>query len=305
MTTTALDVDAIVVSWNSATHLGDALASLPVGARTIVVDNGSGDDSVAVARRHGATVVEAHRNLGFPAAVNLGLARATAEFVLLLNPDVVLAHGTVERCLEVLRGDPSIGAVGADTRLPNGHPEPAAARRDRTAAQIALESLGLVHLSRRFDRQMVHIRTADCDVDAVNGAFLLLRADLLRDLGGLDESAFMYLEDMDLCRRIRDRGLRVRFVAGATATHTGGASTARGDTAAQARAYLHRIDADVEFLRRYGRSWEPTVAAMAYAVRALVGLLVAGWRTDRRTRYAAALPFALRQTRRRTPAPPV
>ena len=76
---------------------------------------------------------------------------------------------------------------------------------------------------------MIRDRGQDRDVDAVNGAFMLLRTDLLRSLGGLDESVFMYLEDADLCRRVRDARLRVRFVAGAPAVHGGGTSTARGD----------------------------------------------------------------------------
>jgi hypothetical protein len=299
------DVDAIVVSWNSAPHLGAALAALPPSVRAVVVDNGSADSSVDVARAHGADVVEIGRNIGFSAAVNVGLGHVTAPFTLLLNPDIVVGAGTVERCVEVLRSDDTIGIVGCDTRTPGGEAEPAAARRDRTAAQIVVESLGLVHVTRRFDLQMVHDRDHDRDVDAVNGAFMLLRSDVLRDLGGLDESVFMYLEDMDLCRRVRDRGLRVRFVAGAPAVHEGGASTARGDDAARGRAYLHRIDADVEFLRRHGRSWEPAVAALAYALRSVLGLVVATIRPGLRSRYRAALPFALRQLRGRTPAPPV
>lgn len=297
------DLDVIVVTWNSAPHMGATLTALPSWARAIVVDNASADGSVEVARAHGAHVIEMGRNAGFPGAVNAGLAEVTAPATLLLNPDIAVAPGAIERCLEVLRSDPSIGLVGPATTTPEGRPEPAAARHDRRAWHILIESLGLVHLDRRFDRQMVHDRSADQDVDAVNGAFMLIRTDLLRSLDGLDETVFMYLEDADLCRRVRDLGLRVRFVADAHAVHEGGASTSQGSSDAQVRAYLHRIDADVEFVRRYGFHGETVLAVGAFVLRAIVGLAVSMLRPARRPRYRAALRYSLRQLRgRQAPA---
>jgi len=299
------DVDAIVVSWNSEPHLGATLEALPAWVRPIVVDNASADRSTEVARDHGALVLAQTENLGFPVAVNRGLAVVTAPFVLLLNPELVIRSPALEKCLQELQGDPSIGLVGPATMTAGSAPEPAAARRDRTALQILIESLGFVHLSRRFDVQMIHDRHATIDVDAVNGACMLLRTDLLRSLGGLDESVFMYLEDMDLCRRVREAGYRVRFVADAPAQHTTGASTNRGDAAQRDRAYLHRIDADLEFLRRYGRRGEAGLAVTAFVLRALVGRLVGLVRRGRASRYRLALPYAVAQWRGRQAPPPV
>ncbi len=293
------DLDVIVVSWNSAAHLAATLGALPDWARVVVVDNASSDSSAALARSHGAQVVEMGRNAGFPSAVNAGLRQVHAPVVLLLNPDLVVSPSAVERCLDVLTGDPTIGMVGPATTTPDGHPEPAAARRDRRAWHILIESLGLVHLDRRCDRQMIHDRRNDQDVDAINGAFMLMRTNLLRELGGLDETVFMYLEDADLCRRVRDAGYRVRFVADAHAVHEGGASTAAGSPDAQVWAYLHRIDADVEFIRRYGRRGEVVLAIGAFVLRAAIGLAVSLVRPGRRARYRAALWFSLRQLRGR------
>lgn len=270
-----------------------------------MVDNGSADDSVAIARAHGAEVIEVGHNVGFPVAVNRALRHVTADATLLLNPDLVVGRGTVERCLTELRSAPDIGIVGPATVTPEGRPEPPAARHDRRAWHIVVESLGLVHLDRRFDRQMIHDRRASQDVEAVNGAFMLIRTDLLERLGGLDESVFMYLEDIDLCRRARDAGFRVRFVADASAVHEGGASTARGDQAAQARAYLHRIDADLEFLRRHGRRGEAGLAVVAFLARAVIGLAISVVRPARRERYLRALTYTLAQVPGRRPAPEV
>ncbi|HEV2087102.1 MAG TPA: glycosyltransferase family 2 protein [Cryptosporangiaceae bacterium] len=295
----------MIVTWNSAPDLPGCLAALPASVRPIVVDNGSQDDVVAVAERAGAEVVALGANRGFPAAVNVGLERVTSDVTLLVNPDLRVEAGAVERCLEVLLGDPSIGVVGPNTVGLDGRPEPPAARRDRRALYILLESLGLTRLHPWFDPQTIRDRSVDRDVDAVNGAFMLTHTELLRSLGGLDETVFMYLEDGDLCRRMRDAGYRVRFVASAKAVHAGGASTARGDPGAQARAYLHRIDADIEFVRRYGGPGQAGLALAAFLLRSLVGLVVSTWRTDRRLRYATALRWTWSQRRGRTSPPAV
>jgi GT2 family glycosyltransferase len=298
-------VDVIIVTWNSAPDLPACLRALPAFARPIVVDNGSSDDSVEVAQRAGATVISIGHNLGFAAAVNIGLHTVTAPLTLLMNPDVVVGLGAIERCRDVLLTDPTIGLVGPNTRQPDGTPEPPAARRDRRASYIVWESLGLTHLHPVFDRQTIRARGADRDVDAVNGAFMLLRTELLRSLKGLDETVFMYLEDSDLCRRVRDAGYRVRFVASAHVVHAFGTSTGRGDEAAQARAYLHRLDADIEFMRRYEPRPSAGIALWALMVRSLLGLVVSQWKPGRRLRYRMAFAWTVRQLRGRQPPPAV
>ena len=298
-------VDAVIVTWNSAPDLPACLAALPAIVRPIVVDNGSEDSSLDTARQAGATVLALGENRGFPAAVNAGLELVTSDVTLLLNPDVVVGEGAVERCCEVLLGDRSIGLVGPNTLRSDGRPEPPAARRDRSAVHILLESLGLTRLHPWFDRQTIGDRSTDRDVDAVNGAFMLIRTELLRQLGGLDEAVFMYLEDGDLCRRVRDAGFRVRFVAGASAVHAGAASSSRADLERQARAYVHRLDADIEFLRRYGRPGEAGLAVGAFLLRCVIGLFVSTWMKDRRMRYATALRWTWSQRRGRRPPPAV
>src|SRR5207253_10614847 len=83
-------VDAVIVSWSSAPDLASCIAALPADVHPIVVDNGSADDSIGVAEEAGATVIALGENRGFPAAVNAGLKRVTADLTLILNPDVVV-----------------------------------------------------------------------------------------------------------------------------------------------------------------------------------------------------------------------
>ena len=298
-------VDALIVTWNSGPDLPACLAALRPFVRPIVVDNGSADDGVAIARAAGLDVIALGENRGFPAAVNVGPRAGDQRLHAAPQPGRGGGRGRGRALPRRPGRDASIGLVGPNTVNSDGRPEPPAARRDRRARHILLESLALTRLHPWFDRQTIRDRSVDRDVDAVNGAFMLVRTELFRALGGLDESVFMYLEDADLCRRVRDAGYRVRFVAGASAVHAGATSTSRGDTDAQARAYLHRLDADIEFLRRYGRRGEAGLGVAAFLLRAGVGLVASTWMKDRRRRYANALRWTWAQRRGRTQPPAV
>ncbi len=304
----------IIVLWNSALELPDCLRSIAdesasVPTQVICVDNGSEDESAAIAREHGAEVIEMGANRGFPAAVNAGLARARCPFVVLLNPDVELHAGTLTRCLEELTSDPGLGMVGCNLRRVDGTPDWAAARRFRSLGSVALETFGLTRLSKRLDFQYFPSwrRDTSRDVDCINGAFMLLSTDLLRAVGGLDETAFMYLEDQELCRQVWSRGLRVRFVADALATHVGGAATERASDHRRTLAYLHRTDADVELIARRHGPAARLVALALFGIRAGLGVGVGVVKGDAalRSKYLTALGWLGRQVRRRTPPPPI
>lgn len=306
-------VSVILVLWNCEQELPQCLRSLGEGTdvpvEVICVDNASEDRSVEVARAHGARVVEMGANVGFPAAVNAGLRHATAPYVLLLNPDVELGRGVLARCLEELVTDPTVGMVGCNLRRVDGSPDLGAARHFRSLPGIALESLGLTRLTMRLDVQYVpdRDRARSHDVDCINGAFMLLRTDLLQQFGGLDETAFMYLEDQELCRRVWKEGLRVRFVADAVAVHVGGASTQRASPERRTLAYLHRTDADVEMIARRSGPGARLVAIVLFALRSLLGVL-AGTVTgnhERQVQYRTTLAWLSRQVPSRTPPPPV
>jgi GT2 family glycosyltransferase len=269
----------------------------------VCVDNGSTDGSADLARAAGWTVLDNAGNRGFPAAVNRALGVARGRCTLLLNPDVRVGPRTIERCLAELGADPTVGVVGADLRRADGEVDDAAARHFRALDHLAAETFGLTRLSKRLNRQYLpeFDRNSTRDVPCVNGAFMMLPTGLLRDLGGLDETVFMYLEDLDLCWRVAQRGLRARFVA-APATHLGGASTNRATEAQRTAAGLHRIDGDVEFVRRRQGEWARRVALLLFGFRAAVNL--AG-PPPRRRRGRATLGWLRRQWRGRVPPPPV
>lgn len=308
------DVSVILVLWNCQQELAGCLESLAVGAEGLVlqvicVDNASEDVSVDIARTYGASVIEMGVNAGFPRAVNAGLAETRGAYVLLLNPDVELGPGAVRRCLDELRSDRSLGMVGANLRRPDGTPDWASARRFRSLSGIAAETFGLTRLSRHLDFQYLPgwPRTTSRDVDCINGAFMLLETELLHEVGGLDETVFMYLEDQELCRQVRARSLRTRFVADAFAIHVGGASTHRSSAPRRAAAYLHRLDADIELVARlHGRGARLGAVAL-FGLRAVFGLAVgvATGDGDRRQKYVAALRWLACQVGTRRPPPAI
>ena len=115
-----MSLDVVVVTYNSAELLPQALAGLPDDARVVVVDNASADDSAGVARSLGAEVVENPVNAGFAAAANQGAALGEAELVLFLNPDAAVDAGMVRRLADRFAADPTLGVVSPRLRRPDG-----------------------------------------------------------------------------------------------------------------------------------------------------------------------------------------
>jgi GT2 family glycosyltransferase len=302
----------LIVLWNCEAFLAQCLERLAgddVDFEILCYDNASVDESVNVARSFGCTVIESDSNVGFPRAVNALAAKASAPHLLLLNPDVAVERGAVRQCLVTLDADDSIGVVGANLRRPDGRFDPPAARRFRTLESITLESFGLTTLLRPLDIQHFPCwdRSDSRDVPCVNGAFMLLRREDFETLGGMDESAFLYLEDQLLCLRMLEQGRRVWFQADARATHVGGGPTETSRDDQRAVAYLHRMDASLEIVRiRQGR-WARTVALIPLTMRCVVLLGVSAVRRRRGAiiKYRTALGWLSHQWRRRIPPPPV
>jgi hypothetical protein len=226
-------VDVVVVSYNSRAHLRRCVAPLAGsnGVRAIVVDNASPDRAHETVRDLPVTIVELPTNGGFSAGCNAGWRAGSAPYVLFLNPDSRLEPAALERLLAVLERDPGAGAaapriVGEDGELHWSQ------RRFPHPVSIWAQAL---YLHRVFPRarwvdELVRDRAAYAQPgspDWASGACLLVRRELLEELGGLDDGFFMYWEDTDLCRRIRELGLDVRYEPAVTLVHAGGASAPR------------------------------------------------------------------------------
>jgi len=229
-------ISILIVSFNTAHELvaciesiGRCAAAIP--HEVIVVDNGSTDGSVeAVRRRFPAVQVIANQeNLGFPKANNQALPLVRGEYMLFLNPDSELQPGTLERMLAELAGFPERAAVGPRVRKPSEFVSPNCARRLPT---LCTEFCDLSWLAQVFPKSRILAwkyyagwdpRT-DRDVECLLGAAMLCRTGQVRALGGLDESVPLYLDDMDLCKRLGALG-RLRYVSDAVVLHHYSVST--------------------------------------------------------------------------------
>ncbi len=220
----------VIVSWNSAAHLGAAVTSIPPGTPVVVVDNASGDGSADVAERAGARVLRQATNLGFGPACNLGAAAADegSFAVLFLNPDAALVDGpaALTALVDELERDASLGAV-APALVGDGQ-EAFQLRRLPTLFSLAREAFLLNRLfprngGLRRERYLDRRRDEPFDVEQPAAAALLVKRSVLRQVGGFDP-AFVpaWFEDVDLCARILAAGHRIRYVPAARATHVGG-----------------------------------------------------------------------------------
>jgi GT2 family glycosyltransferase len=225
-------VAVVIPSWNSAGLLPrclDSLAGQGVAVELLVVDNGSGDGSLALLEERGVPHVSLPRNIGFAAAVNLGASRVAAEAILVLNADTALEPGCLGWLLDALEADPGLG--GAQPRLlqlegeAGTLPDPASA--SLYSAGQALTADGRAVELAAGQAQSERTRRGG-EVFGVCGAACLLRRQLFDDLGGYDESYFAFYEDVDLNLRARIAGWGFAYVPAAVVWHVGNASWQAG-----------------------------------------------------------------------------
>jgi hypothetical protein len=232
-------VDVVIVSWNAGPALWECVASLGQAGvelgRVIVVDNASSDGSIdgleACAGAAGVplTVVRNARNRGFGPACNQGARMGAAEHVLFLNPDARLEAGSLPGSLAELAepANADVGVLGIELRDADGHLARSCARFPGALTYLWI-ALGLDRLgafAHKGYRMTDWDHASTRDVDHVMGAFYLMRRAAFDAVGGFDERFFVYFEDLDLSRRVRASGRRVRYVAGPRAFHAGGGTT--------------------------------------------------------------------------------
>jgi GT2 family glycosyltransferase len=229
------DLSVLIASYNTRSLLLDCLATLErnrgeVRVETIVVDNASADGSAdaVVARFPHVVLVRNAVNEGFAKANNRALRLSRGRYVLLLNPDTLVPPDLLGPMTRLLDEHPEVGVAGCRVDRPDGGLDQACKRSFPTPWNALGRFLGLDRLLPRLFG--AYRRAADdprgrYEVDAVVGAFMLVRKETVEDVGGLDESFFMFGEDLDWCFRAKARGWRVWYVGDRGVVHHKGAST--------------------------------------------------------------------------------
>ncbi len=255
-------ISVVIVNFNAGDDLvasvESALAST-VEVEAVIVDNASTDESLArlTERFDGdprVGILRNDANLGFARASNAGIRETRGEHVLLLNPDCAVEPGTLAAVRQALDERPGAGMAGCLIRNPDGTEQAGCRRRLPTPARAFARAFGLTRFGesgRRADFVLAGQPLPDgpVEVEAISGAFMMVRRDALDRVGLLDEGYFLHCEDLDWCQRFRQAGLAILFVPGATAVHVKGRSSR--DRPVRVLWHMHR--GMVRFYRKFFR----------------------------------------------------
>lgn len=237
-----MEISIIIVSFNVKHFLEQCLCSLQnalvsLEAEIIVVDNFSGDGTAEFIQKKHPTVklIANNSNEGFGKANNKALLRAAGKYILFLNPDTILSENSIRDSIGFLKSRPEAGALGIRMIDGSGKYLPESKRGFPTPWASFCKMSGLTKL---FPRSSVFARyylghlsnQTSHEVEALSGAFMLIRKEAIDKAGGFDEQFFMYAEDIDLSYRIIKAGYKNYYFAGATIIHFKGESTLKDST---------------------------------------------------------------------------
>lgn len=253
-----MDFSFVIVSWNAKDYLRECLDSITaessgLAIEVVVVDNASSDGSPELVHDEYPWVVLVRNdaNVGFARANNQGIALSSGTYLCLVNSDVVLHPGCLTAMKAFLDARPDIGLAGPRVHNRDGSLQPSC-RMAPTLRSVFFRALALDTLFPRSATFGAHFMTHwDHDdvraVDILSGCCWFARRRAVEDVGGLDETFFMYGEDMEWSLRFRRGGWAVVFNPAATITHYGGASSARQPT----RFFVEMQRADLQYWRMH------------------------------------------------------
>jgi hypothetical protein len=218
-----------------------------------VVDNASSDGSPEAAQREFPNVMLVRNggNLGFAKANNIGIQKSNGRYLCLINPDVILNRGCLDRMCAYMDGHPSIGILGPQILNPDstiqlscrGFPS----LWNALCRAVALDTM--FPRCRLFGSRLMNYWAHDTvrRVDVLSGCFWMISRATLNDVGLLEEDFFMYAEDTDYCRRCWQKGWEVVYLPAAKAVHYGGVSSSHAPN----RFQVEMLNANLQYWRRY------------------------------------------------------
>ena len=284
------DLSIIIVMFNSAGFIVPCLTALELATRAyttqvIVVDCGSTDQGSALVQESFDSVELVRQdNIGFSAGNNVALPLCRGEKILLLNPDTAVSEESIARLMHALDTHAEVGAVGPCLRSVDGSIQEHSAHNLPTLRNMLswLFLLDKVEWHLRFRGRQAPgqaclqgtwfdgfsllrwQRSHSAEVPYLSGACLMLRRSVVRQVGYLDVSAPLYLDDIDYCRRIQDEGWKLLYVAEASILHHGQQSSASH----QRDAIFYALLCNSIYL--YLKKHHGKLTALAYRVGAVV-----------------------------------
>lgn len=273
------DLSICIVSWNVKELLRDCLASIRAARpelryEVLVVDNGSRDGSTAMVKEEftEVAVIRNRINRGFAAACNQAIRDSRGRYLVLLNPDTRVREGALEEMVGFLDRHPDAGGGGPKLVNPDGTLQPSVRAFPNFKSSLQqftiLGDIGLFRRSRReylkkdFDYEQAAV------IDQPMGAALFLRRGALEEVGLLDETFFLYFEEVDLCRRLSGAGWNLWYNPRAVIVHAGGRSTAQ----ATAQAFFRLQESQFRYFTKHFGSIATTRFKLFFKPLFLLGL---------------------------------
>ena len=232
------DLSIVIVNWNSGDLLIKCLQSIAMyvtrySYEVLLVDNASTDNSLELINENfpELTVLVSKNNIGFSAGNNLALSQCSGKYVLLLNPDTVLIEDVIGKLIDFMNLNPSVGAIGPKLLNSDGTNQTSTAGSFPFLSNVVKEVFGL---SKLFPHSQItkgiYLRSepsSPLEVDWISGACLLVRNNIIQQIGGLDEKFFLYFEDQEWCNRIKKAEYSIFFYPDAKIIHLGNMSISK------------------------------------------------------------------------------
>ena len=229
-----MDLSVVIVNYQTFELTRDTVNSIlkydyPFSYEILVVDNASADDSLARLRDYftdRVTFIASDENRGFAAGNNQALRIARGRYVLLLNSDTVVWENTLENIYSYMECHTDIGAAGCRVLLESGELDKACKRSFPNAKNSFFKLFHIPTNSKDDNYNLTDLPDDEIyEIDCLTGAFMFIRSKALDEVGFLDETFFMYGEDIDLCYRIKEAGWKIVYYGKSMITHLKGASS--------------------------------------------------------------------------------
>lgn len=232
MKNSSIKLTIIIVHYKADQYLENCIDSINKEVRSsnveiVIVDNGQSTIHKKITKKN--KIIKNTRNNGYAKANNQGILAARGEYILLLNPDTKILKNSIKNCIKYLESHPQIGVLGCRLLNEDGSLQ-SSCRNFPSPVNVFIEAFAMHKIIKLIPYvKSIYLRTWKHDsvrkVDSVKGAFLLTKMDVFNKIGLLDESFFMYGEELDFCKRVKENGWNVTFYPKAEIVHYGGKST--------------------------------------------------------------------------------
>ena len=229
-----MDLSVVIVNYQTFELTKNTINSIldydyPFSLEIFVVDNASSDDSLAKLKdyfKDKVKFIASKENKGFAAGNNQALRLATGKYQLLLNSDTIVWQGTLENIYDYMENNPDVGACGCRVLLENGELDKACKRSFPNVKNSFFRLFHIPTKSKDDNYNLTDLPDGEVyEIDCLTGAFMFMRKEALDVAGLLDETFFMYGEDIDLCYRIKKSGWKIVYYGKSKITHLKGASS--------------------------------------------------------------------------------